>query len=80
MDKIDLGEKVWGFIFGVIAIIAAVLEMFANGISTASILGAIKDVFGTLVVVVVFYLVIKSLPKKPKNITEILEKISRIGD
>lgn len=74
MDKLDLQEKIWGFIFGIIAIIAACLEVVVNGISAATILGAIKDVFGTAVVIVVFYMVIKSLPKKPKKLTEILEK------
>lgn len=74
MDKIDFQEKIWGFIFGVIAIIAAISEMLVNGISAASVLGAVKDVFGTLVVVVVFYLVIKNMPKKPKNLLETLEK------
>lgn len=74
MDKIDFQEKVWGFVFGVIAIIAAISEMFVSGISAASVLGAVKDVFGTLVVVVVFYLVIKNMPKKPKNLLETLEK------
>ncbi len=75
MDRIDLQEKVWGFIFGVVAIIAAILEMIVNGFSVASVLGAIKDVFGTLVVVVVFYLIVMNRPKRPKNITDILENM-----
>lgn len=74
MDKLDFQEKVWGFIFGIVAIIAAIIEMFVNGISAASIFGTIKDVFGTLVVVVVFYLVMKNMPKKPKNLVGILER------
>ena len=47
MDKIDFQEKVLGGIFGGIAIIAAIAEMFINGIDAASVVGAIKDVFGT---------------------------------
>lgn len=73
MDKIDFQERKWGFVFGIIAMIAAVLEMIVNGISASSILGALKDIFGTMVVVVVFFLVIKNMPKKPKNLLEILE-------
>jgi len=74
MDRIDFQEKKWGFIFGVIAIIAAIVEMIVSGISAASVVGAIKDIFGTLVVVVVFYYVIKTIPRKPKNTVELLKK------
>ena len=74
MDKNDLQEKIWGFVFGVIAIIAAISEMLVGGISAASVLGAVKDVFGTLVVVVVFVLVIRTLPKTPKNFREVFDK------
>ncbi|MGN0619588.1 MAG: hypothetical protein ACI4J7_11270 [Ruminiclostridium sp.] len=74
MDRIDLQEKVWGFIFGLIAIIASISEMIVSGISVSTVLGAIKDVSGTLVVVVVFYLVVKNMPHKPRNVTETLEK------
>ncbi len=71
MDEFDFKEKVFGGIFGVIAIIAAIAEMFANGISVASILGAIKDIFGTLVVVVLLITVVKNL--LPKNISYLLK-------
>ena len=73
MDKVDFKEKQWGFIFGVIAILAAVVEMILNGISAASVVGCVKDVFGTAVVVVVFYYLLMSMPKKPKNTTEVLK-------
>lgn len=53
MDKLDIQEKLWGGVFGVIAIVAAIGEMFVNGVNTASILGMVKDVSGTLVVVIV---------------------------
>lgn len=74
MDKIDFQEKKWGFVFGIIAMAAAIVEMIVNGICVSSVMSAIKDVFGTLVVVVVFYYMMKNAPKKPKNITEVLEK------
>ena len=71
MDKIDFQEKIWGFIFGIIAIVAACLEVVVNGVSAASILGAIKDVFGTAVVVVVFIAIVKDkFPKKQKSFEE----------
>lgn len=73
MDNLDSKEKFWGGIFGIIAIVAALSEMVINGISLATIAGAIKDVSGTLVVVVLLVAFLKSLPKKPKNMLEKLE-------
>lgn len=67
MDKFDFQEKVWGGIFGGIAIIAALAEMFINGIDAASIAGAVKDVFGTLIVIVLFITFIRQIPKKSKD-------------
>lgn len=73
MDNLDSKEKFWGGIFGIIAIAAALCEMVINGISLATIVGAVKDVSGTMVVVVVLVAFVKSLPKKPKNMLEKLE-------
>lgn len=67
MDKFDFEEKVWGGIFGGIAIIAALAEMFFNGISAATVAGAIKDIFGTLIVIVLFITFIRQMPKKSKD-------------
>ncbi len=67
MDKLDIQEKVWGGIFGGIAIIAAIAEMFFNGIDAAAVAGTIKDVFGTLIVIVLFITFIRQIPKKAKD-------------
>ncbi|MBR5278957.1 MAG: hypothetical protein IKU23_06795 [Clostridia bacterium] len=73
MDKFDLEEKILGGIFGTISIVATIIEMCANGFSTATVFGAVKDIFGTLVVVVLFITVMKALkPKKAKNFRELL--------
>lgn len=64
MNKLDIREKIWGGTFGVIAVIAAIGEMVAAGINTATALGAVKDVFGTLVVVVVMVAVVRLLSTK----------------
>lgn len=74
MNKEDFQEKLWGGIFGVIAIAAAIGEVFANGLSLPTILGGVKDVSGTLVVVVLLVAFIKQLPRKLKNTSEILEQ------
>ena len=74
MNKEEFQEKFWGGVFGVIAIAAAIGEAFANGISLSTILGAVKDVSGTLVVVVLLVTFIKQLPRKLKNTAEILEQ------
>lgn len=51
--------------FGFVAIIAAIAEMLISGVNSASIVAMIKDVFGTLVDVVVLLVVLKSLlPRK----------------
>lgn len=65
MDKIDVQEKIWGGIFGVVAVLAAVAETMSTGISAASLFGMIKDISGTLVVVVVMVALARLLvPKK----------------
>ena len=58
--KIDK-EIFFGGIFGIIAIVAAIGEMIANGVSVATIMGATKDIAGTLVAVMVFIIAIKHL-------------------
>ena len=80
MDKLDVKEKIWGGIFGAIAIIAAIAEMMANGLSASSVCGAIKDVAGTAVVVLILCAFLKGI-KRPKKIAEILEKaVEEWGD
>lgn len=74
MDKMERDEKLWGGILGIIAILAAIAEMFINGPDAASFMGAVKDVSGTLIVVILLVAFLKNLPRKPKNLTEILEK------
>ena len=73
MDKMEFQEKFWGWIFGIIAIVAAIAEAIANGISVATVFAAIKDVSGTLIVAVLLITFIKQLPRKPKNLLERLE-------
>ena len=64
MENLDFKEKLWGGIFGAVAILAAITELFCGGINAASIAATIKDIFGTLVVIIVFIAVIKEkLPK-----------------
>ena len=59
MERNDFIEQILGGIFAVIAICAAIAELIINGCSAATIAAGIKDVFGTLVVVVLFLAVIK---------------------
>ena len=64
MKKIDF-ETLWGGVFGIFAVLAAVLEMIFNGISMATIAGAVKDITGTLAVIMVFLVAIRQIhPKK----------------
>ena len=73
MDRNDFIEKVIGGILGAVAIIAAIVEMILGGFSAESIVAAIKDIAGTLIVVVLLVAFVKSLPKKPKNFREQFE-------
>ena len=61
--KIDK-EVLFGGIFGIVAVLAAIGEMIANGISTGTILGAVKDIAGTIVAVMVFVTAMKHLVVK----------------
>lgn len=64
MDRRDFIENIIGGIFAIIAIFAAIAEVVINGVSASTIAAGIKDVFGTLVVIVLFFVVIKdSMPK-----------------
>jgi hypothetical protein len=74
MNKLDLKEKLLGGLFGLVAIGAAITEMFVNGLTLSTFIGAIKDVSGTMVVVVLLLTVIKHyLPKKANNINQAFE-------
>ena len=69
--KID-NETLWSGLFGIISVIAAVVEVFVNGINTSNIVAAIKDVSGTVAVVFVLFIAIKHLIlKEPKNFDEV---------
>lgn len=69
----DSLEKVFGGIFGVIAVVAAIIEMFLGGASIESVVAGIKDVAGTLVVVILLLAFIKS-HKKVKDIRVAIEQ------
>lgn len=85
MKKIDFSEydsfeKIGGGILGAIAIISAILEMFFNGVSATTIMAAIKDVSGTLIVVMVLIVALNKLfPKKQVGFSAIFrEKMNAI--
>ena len=58
--KIDK-EILFGGIFGILAVAATVGEMIANGISAATVWGAVKDIAGTIVAIMVFIVAVKHL-------------------
>lgn len=70
MKKIDF-ETLWGGIFGAVAVIATIVEMALNGFSGADIAGAVKDISGTIIVIILLFVAIRQLlPKKAKNFNE----------
>ena len=60
-------ETLFGGIFGVIAIVAIIVEMVLAGISAESVTAAIKDIAGTVVSVMVFIIAIKHILKQFKE-------------
>ncbi len=78
MKKIGM-ETLWGGIFGVVAIVAAIVEGAINGFEAAVIAGTIKDISGTLVTVIILIFAIKSL-WPTKETLSIEERIVRALD
>jgi|LSQX01.3.fsa_nt_gb hypothetical protein len=72
-DDLDSVEKVLGGIFGLIAIVAAIVEMVLGGFNIDTIVAAIKDISGTAVVVVLLIAFVKRLPKPVKDVRESIE-------
>jgi len=64
MDRNDFIENILGGIFAVIAVAAAVAELFIGGVTAASAAACVKDIFGTLTVVVLFFAMVRDkLPR-----------------
>lgn len=76
----DAIEKVVGGIFGVIAIIAIIIEMSLGGFEPEALVGGTKDIASTLITVVMLIVAIKALrPKKEEPFsfqTELKTKLS----
>lgn len=71
MKKIE-SETFWSGIFGIIAVIATISELILTGIEPATLAGAVKDIAGTLAVIMVLLITIKQLVKKvPQNFDEV---------
>ncbi|MBC7088423.1 hypothetical protein E8P77_12140 [Soehngenia saccharolytica] len=64
MEKFDRDERLLGGIFGIIAIIAAFSELLLSGLDAVSFAGAVKDIAGTLVAIIVFFTIMKNLTKE----------------
>lgn len=74
MEKIGY-ETFWGGIFGMIAIVAAIISTILGGIDGSSIWGCIKDVAGTLITAMVLFVAIKQFfPKKPTDFKPAMEE------
>jgi len=68
--KLDFETKVGG-LFGIIAIIATIVEMNLAGFTPEAITGGIKDIAGTIVIVLIFVFAARHLfDKRPKETFE----------
>lgn len=72
--KEKINEDFWGSLFGIVAIVAAIVEMILGGFSIESVVAGIKDIAGTAIVIFVMIAFLRNLPKKEKNLAEKLEK------
>lgn len=71
MKKIEF-ETLWSGILGIVAVIATIAELVLSGIEPAAIAGAVKDIAGTLAVIMVLLVTLKQLTKKePHNFDEV---------
>lgn len=63
MNKIN-AETLFGGIFSIISVIAAIIEMALNNYETVYIAGAIKDISATMLAVMLLFLVFKNFYNK----------------
>lgn len=71
MKKIEF-ETLWSGILGIIAVIATIAELILTGIEPATLASAIKDISGTLAVIMVLLITVKQLVRKaPQNFDEV---------
>lgn len=66
----DSFEKIIGGAFGVIAIVAIIVEMFLSNFTLDAIAGGTKDIASTLIAVVMLIVAIKAL--RPNNEKELI--------
>ena len=71
MKKVEF-ETLWSGILGIVAVIATIAELILTGIEPATLAGAVKDIAGTLAVIMVLLVTIKKLTnKEPHNFDEV---------
>jgi len=68
LKKIDVETKVGG-ICAIIAIIAGIIEIAFNNFTSAAIAGGVKDIFSTLVAVLVLVVAVRKLRPKKENLS-----------
>ena len=71
MRKIEF-ETFWSGVLGIIAVIAAVVELYLSGIDAVTVAAAVKDIAGTLAVVMVLFVAIRqTVHREPKNFDDV---------
>ncbi|MBR5485477.1 MAG: hypothetical protein IKV41_03095 [Oscillospiraceae bacterium] len=74
IEKIGL-ETFWGGIFALVTAIAIVIEVVLAGLEPAAIAGGVKDLFGTLITIVMLLVAVKAL-KPQKQVYSFEEKVN----
>lgn len=73
MKKIEF-ETFWSGILGIIAVIATIAELVLSGAEPVTVAAAIKDISGTLAVIMVLFVAIRQIvQKEPQNFDEVFD-------
>lgn len=73
-------ETLWGGIFALIAIVAIITEMILAGLTAESIAGAVKDISGTIVALMVFWVAAKHVLKQMKESKTFEDRLKKALD
>jgi hypothetical protein len=74
MKKMDK-EKALAGILGIVALVCIVVQLVSGGISTSSVAGAIKDLTGIAIQILVFILAIRIVTKKNAEDSSLEDKL-----
>ena len=73
-------ETLWGGIFALIAMISVVVEMFLAGLTAEAVVAAVKDISGTIVAFMVFWVAAKHILKQIMEAKSLEDRLKKALD